>query len=81
MNNMNANPVLQKIIEIKNNGGTPQQAMQFLLQMNPNINMIQTQLANMSKGRSPQEFVMQLAKQNGINPQNMQGIMSLFGRK
>ena len=81
MNNYNANPMLQKIFEIKNNGGTPQQAMQVLLSMNPNINMAQTQLTNMSRGRSPQEFLMQLAKQQGVNPEMMQGIMSLFGRR
>lgn len=81
MDNYNTNPLLQKIIEIKNNGGTPQQAMQFLMSMNPNINMAQTQLMNMSKGRTPQEFIMQLARQNGVSPENMQGIMSLFGKK
>ena len=81
MDNYNANPLLQKIIEIKNNGGTPQQAMQFLISMNPNINMVRTQLTNMSRGRTPQEFIMQLARQNGVSPENMQGIMSLFGKR
>ena len=79
--NYNANPLLQKIIEIKNNGGTPQQAMQYLVSMNPSINMAQTQLMNMSRGRTPQEFIMQLARQNGVSPENMQGIMSLVGKK
>ena len=81
MDNYNTNPLLQKIIEIKNNGGTPQQAMQFLISMNPNINMVRTQLTNMSRGRTPQEFIMQLARQNGVSPENMQGIMSLFGKR
>jgi hypothetical protein len=81
MDNFNANPLVQKLIEIKNNGGTPQQAMQFLISMNPNINMAQTQLMNMSKGRTPQQFIMQLARQNGVSPENMQGIMSLFVKR
>jgi hypothetical protein len=51
------------------------------MSMNPNINMAQTQLMNMSKGRTPQEFIMQLARQNGVSPENMQGIMSLFGKR
>jgi hypothetical protein len=80
MDNFNTNPIVQKLIEIKNNGGTPQQAMQFLASMNPNINMAQTQLINMSRGRTPQEFIIQLARQNGVSPENMQGIMSLFGK-
>ena len=35
----------------------------------------------MANGRNPKEFIMQLARQNGVSPENMQGIMSLFGKR
>lgn len=75
------NQVIQGILQMKNMGRNPQQIMQMLMQRNPNYQQTMTTLQNMAQGRSPQEFLMQLAKQEGVTPENIQGIMSLFGRR
>lgn len=75
------NQVIQGILQMKNMGKNPQMIMQMLMQRNPNYKQTMNTLQNMAQGRNPQEFLMQLAKQNGISQENMQGIMSLFGRR
>lgn len=75
------NQVIQGILQMKNAGRNPQQIIQMMIQQNPNYQQTITTLQNMAQGRSPQEFLMQLAKQNGLSQENMQGIMSLFGRR
>jgi hypothetical protein len=37
-------------------------------------------LQNITKGKSPQEFFSQLAKQNGVNEKNMAQLMQMFGK-
>lgn len=75
------NQVIQGLLQMKNAGRNPQQVMQMLMQRNPNYQQAMTTLQNMAQGRNPQEFIMQLAKQNGVTQENMQGIMSLFGKQ
>lgn len=75
------NQVIQGLLQMKNAGRNPQQIMQMLMQRNPNYQQAMTTLQNMVQGRNPQEFIMQLAKQNGVTQENMQGIMSLFGKQ
>ena len=79
--NNQMNQVIQGLLQMKNAGRNPQQVMQMLMQRNPNYQQAMTTLQNMAQGRNPQEFIMQLAKQNGVTQENMQGIMSLFGRR
>ena len=57
---------------------TIQGLMQMLMQRNPRYQQMLTQLKNMANGRNPQEFIMQLAKQNGVNEQNMQSLQNMF---
>jgi hypothetical protein len=38
-----------------------------------------TTLQNMAQGKNPKEFFTQLAKQNGVNEQNMNALMQMFG--
>lgn len=78
--NNQMNQVIQGLLQMKNAGRNPQQVMQLLVQRNPNYQQAMTTLQNMAQGRNPQEFIMQLAKQNGVTQENMQGIMSLFGK-
>ena len=74
------NTTLQNIFAMKNAGRNPQQIMQMLIQRNPQYSQMLTQIRNMSQGRSLQEFVMQLARQNGVNEQNMAQLMQMFGK-
>ena len=66
---------------LKQQGMTPQAVVQMLFQQNPQLKMYQTQLKNMSNGRNPQDFIMQLAKQNGVSQENLQAIQNMFGKK
>ena len=79
--NNQMNQVIQGLLQMKNAGRNPQQVMQMLMQRNPNYQQAMATLQNMAQGRNPQEFIMQLAKQNGVTQENMQGIMSLFGKQ
>ena len=77
MNN-DINSRIQAIMQLKQKGFTPQSVMQMLMQRNPQYNQALQQLKNMSGGRSPQEFVMQLARQNGVSQENLQAIQEMF---
>lgn len=76
----NINSVLEYIFSLKQRGYTPQQAMNMLMQQNPNFQSNAQILKNMSNGRNPQEFIVQMAKQGGISEQNIQNIRGLFGK-
>lgn len=78
MNDINS--VIQNIIQLKNSGRTPQAILQMMMQSNPQMQQYMAILKNMSNGKSPQEFITQLAKQNGVNEQNMQAISQMFGK-
>lgn len=75
------NSVISQIMGLKQQGMTPQQVSQMLFSQNPQIQMVKTQLQNMAKGRNPQEFIMQLARQNGVSQENLQAMQNMFGNK
>lgn len=77
-NGYDVNQALQSVFQMKNAGRNPQQIMQMLMQRNPQYSQMLTQIRNMSQGRSTKEFVMQLAKQNGVNEQNLQMLSQMF---
>lgn len=77
MNN-DINSVISQIMALKNQGKNPQAVMQMLFQQNPQYQQMATQLKNMAGGRNPKEFVMQLARQNGVNEENLKGMKELF---
>lgn len=82
MNNQyDVNQSLQQIFQMRNAGQNPQAIMQMLIQQNPQIKQRLIMLQNMSKGKSPQEFFSQLAKQNGVSEQNMAQLMQMFGKQ
>ena len=76
--NNDINQSLQSIFAMKNAGRNPQQIMQLLIQQNPNIQNALYTLQNMSQGKNPREFFSQLARQNGVNEQNMDQLMAMF---
>lgn len=79
-NGYDVNQALQSLFQMKNAGQNPQAIMQMLIQRNPQYSQMLTQIRNMSQGKNPREFVMQLARQNGVNEQNMAQLMQMFGK-
>jgi hypothetical protein len=77
-NGYDVNQALQSVFQMRNAGRNPQQIMQMLMQRNPQYSQMLTQIRNMSQGRSTKEFVMQLARQNGVNEQNLQMLNQMF---
>ena len=78
-NGYDVNQALQSIFQMRNAGQNPQKIMQMLIQRNPQYSQMLTQIRNMSQGRSTKDFVMQLARQNGVNEQNLAQLMQMFG--
>lgn len=80
MANNGINEALQTIINLANNGKTPNEVMGMLMQQNPQIKQSISQLQNMAQGRDMKDFVMQLMKQNtGIDPVIFQNISKMLG--
>jgi hypothetical protein len=77
-NGYDVNQALQSIFQMRNAGQNPQQIMQMLIQRNPQYSQMLTQIRNMSQGRSTKEFVMQLARQNGVSEQNLAQLMQML---
>lgn len=78
---MDINQTIGSILRMANAGRNPNQIIQLLYQRNPQLNQFLTQLGNMANGQDMKSFVMQLAKQNGVNEQNLAGMTQLFGVK
>lgn len=76
-NNLNAN--LQAILNMKKQGKNPQAIMQAMFQQNPQMQQQLTQLKNMANGRSPREFIMQMAIQNGVEASTIEIINQILG--
>lgn len=77
-NDINAR--IENIIKFYNMGGNPQQLMQNMMMQNSNIGQMKTQIQNMSQGRTPKEFIVQMARQNGVTEQNIQGLLKILGK-
>ena len=77
-NGYDVNQALQSIFQMRNAGQNPQAIMQMLMQRNPQYSQMLTQIRNMSQGRNPRDFVLQLARQNGVNEQNLQMLNQIF---
>lgn len=75
------NALIAQIIALHDSGGNPSQMMNAIMNKNPNINQLGTQLNNMSQGMSKSEFYLQLARQNGLSEQNIQGLSRILGGK
>lgn len=69
---------IQEIIALKAQGKTPQEVMQIMFMRSPRYKQAETQLKNMAQGRSPKEFITQLAKQNGLTQENMQAVNQII---
>jgi ABC-type transporter Mla subunit MlaD len=78
MNNNQLNQTLQNLMQMKNMGRNPHQIIQMLIQRNPNYQRNIAQLKNMANGRNPQEFIMQLAKQQGVDENSINLIKNIM---
>ena len=78
MNNLNQN--IDAIINMANARKNPQQIMQMLIQQNPQVKQMMTQIQNMANGRTPQEFITQLAQQNGVSQDKIDQLIQIIGR-
>lgn len=81
MFNGDINQAIENIIALYDRGGNPQQVMQSMMQRNGQVGQMQAQLQNMAQGRSPREFILQLARQNGVSEKNLQGLSRILGGK
>ena len=75
------NAVISQIMALKKQGRNPQTVMQMLIQQNPQYSQALQQLKNMAQGRDMKDFVMQLARQNGVSQENLQAMQNMFGKK
>lgn len=71
--------MLEQIIQFHRSGRNPQELMQRF--MPNNLEQMKQKMQNMAQGRSPAEFIMQLARQNGASEQNLQGLAQILGAK
>lgn len=78
---MDINQTFERIIALYNSGGDPNKMMQTMYSNTPNINQMATQFNNMMQGKSRPEVYMQMAKQLGLNEQNMKGLEMMLGIK
>lgn len=78
---MDLNQTIEQIIALYDKGGNPQQIMQQMMGRGTPIGQMQNQLKNMAQGRTPTEFILQIAKQNGVSEHNLQGIARILGAK
>lgn len=80
MNNL-INQRIEMILNMANKGMQPQQVMQRFMgnAMPEQIKLMETQLTNMTKDKSPNDFIMQALKEQGLSEQNAQGLAKLMG--
>ena len=76
--NIDINQSLQNIFAMKNAGRNPQMILQMLMQQNPQVGQLMTTFQNMTNGKNPRDFITQMARQSGVNEENMAQIMSMF---
>lgn len=75
---MQQNP-MNMLIQLMSMGNNPQQILQNAMTSNPQIRTALNQMAQ--SGMSPQQYVMQYAKQNNINIQPFVNMMNQRGIK
>ena len=80
MNNNNNNPI-QMVMSFMESGGNPQVLAQQIVNQNPQMVQMISQVKNMAGNKTPKEFAMQLAKQNGMNQKQIENLFNKMGSK
>ena len=76
MNNVN---LVNQFMALVNGGSNPATLARQMLTNNPKAREVMAQFQNMANGRSPKELAMQLAKQNGVDMEQMMQFASRLG--
>lgn len=63
------------------NAQNPQALLQNVMQNNPRLQQMMTQLQNSGGGQSAEQMAKQLAKQNGISEQDLMSIYNSINKK
>lgn len=80
-NNKTSAGPLDGLMQFLNGGGDPQKLVEQVLQENPQARQFMQQMKNTTNGRSPKEMALQLAKQRGIDPDQLVQMVNKMGRK
>lgn len=72
------NQLVQMIYTLKNQGKNPNDVYQMLMQKNPQYNLALTRYQNMTQGRNPKDFILQMARQNGLTEENAKLLTELL---
>ena len=80
-NNKTSAGPLDGLMQFLNGGGDPQKLVEQILQQNPQARQLMQQIKNTANGRSPKEMALQLAKQKGIDPDQLIQMVNKVGRK
>lgn len=75
MPNGSPNNRINMLMQMLSNGVTPQQ----IVQQNPQFSQIMTQMKNTFGNKSPRDIAMQLAKQQGIDPKQLDELAHKMG--
>jgi hypothetical protein len=59
----------------------PQQMFQNMLQQNPQMGSVLTQIQNSTQGSNPRDVAMQLARQRGMSEQQVMNMFNSLNRK
>ena len=73
------NNQIQQLIAFMNSGGNPQVLIQQMMRDNPQMQSTLMQIKNMVGDKSPKEFAIQLAKQQGIDSQQIEDLSKRMG--
>ena len=72
---------INSVLSMANSGRSPKDIMNMYFRSNPQFNQMMTQLQNMAQGRTPQEFITQIAKQNGVDQATIDQLIQIIGRR
>lgn len=81
MNMNKSNNPIDILNNFINKGVNSEQALQMLINQNPNINKMMTQLNNMRGNQSLEEFALQAAKQKGLDIEQIKSIAQRMNAK
>ena len=80
-NNKTTAGPLDDLMRFLNGGVDPQKLVEQILQQNPQARQFMQQMKNTANGRSPKEMALQLAKQRGMDPDQLVQMVNKMGRK
>lgn len=81
MNMNKSNNPIDILNNFINKGVNSEQALQMLINQNPNINKMMTQLNNMRGNQSLEQFALQAAKQKGLDIEQIKSIAQRMNAK